>query len=139
MTCLLGEVCLWKKAEAYPLLPCCDLCRTVDPQTRYRGPANWGAAHNLSTLGSNLEMVFPVVFAWMEKADHSIAVGITAANVRGFIEIAGAAGQGPVRHSILTATSDRYDVFYLKGKVEHGFGCMAILTPRWPARSATWR
>jgi hypothetical protein len=49
--------------------------------------------------------------------------------VRGFIEIAGAAGQGPVRHSILTATSDRYDMFHLKGKVEHGFGCMAILTP----------
>jgi hypothetical protein len=50
-------------------------------------------------------MVFPLVFAWMEKADHRIAVGITAANVRGFIEIAGAAGQRPVRHSIFTTTS----------------------------------
>jgi hypothetical protein len=126
---VLGQICLREKAQAHPLLPCCNLGRAVDPQTRYRGPADWGTAHNLSALGSHLEMLLPLVLAWMEQADHRLTCGITAANVRGLIEIAGAAGQCLVRGGILTATSDRYDMFHLQGKVEHGFWRMAILTP----------
>jgi len=74
-------------------------------------------------------MVLPLVCAWMKKADYRITLGLTAANVRGLVEIAGAAGQGPVRGSILAATSARHDMFNLQGKVEHGFWRMAILTP----------
>lgn len=33
-------------------------------------------------------MVFPLVFAWMEQANHRFTFGIAAAHVRGFIEIA---------------------------------------------------
>ena len=82
-------------------------------------------------------MVFPLVFAWMEKTDHYISFGISAAHVRGFIEIAGAACQRPVHGGILTATGDRYDMFHLQGQVEHGFGAWQY-SQRCPAHSATW-
>src|SRR5262245_45297227 len=126
---MFGQICLWEKAQAHPLLTCCDLGRAVDPQTRYSGPANWGAAYNLSTFGSNLEMVLLLVFAWMEQANHRLPFVITATHVRGFIEIAGAAGQCPVCHGILTTPRDGHDMFHLQRQVEHGFWCMAILTP----------
>src|SRR5262245_24213782 len=92
---------------------CCDMGRAVDPQTRYRGPADGGAAHKLSALGSHLEMLLPLVLAWMEKVNYLITFGITAAHVCGLIKIAGAAGQCPVRGGLLTATRDRYDMFHL--------------------------
>jgi hypothetical protein len=118
---MFGQVCLWEKAEAHPLLPCCDLCRAVYPQTCYRGPADWGTAYNLPALGSDLEMVLPPVFAWMEKTDYCITLGISAAHVHRLIEIAGAACQRSVHGGILTATGDRHDMFHLQGQVEHGF------------------
>jgi hypothetical protein len=39
---VLGQVCLREKAQAHPLLPCCDLGCAVYPQTCYRGSADGG-------------------------------------------------------------------------------------------------
>ena len=82
-------------------------------------------------------MVFPLVFAWMEKTDHCITHRINAADMRGLIEIAGATGQRPVCRGVLATTGDRHDMFHFQGKVEHGFWRMAVLTTM-TACSATW-
>ena len=74
-------------------------------------------------------MVLPPVFPWVEQTDHRATLGITAADVCGFIEIAGAAGQRPVRGGLVAATGDRHDVFDLQWKVEYRFRRMTILTP----------
>jgi hypothetical protein len=57
-----------------------------------------------------------------------MALGITTSEVCGLIEIACAAGQCPIRCSLVAATGERHDVFDLQREAEHGFRRMTILT-----------
>src|SRR5437762_2130331 len=98
-------------------------------QACYRCPANRGESHNGAALGSDLEMVLPPVCTWVEQTHHCCTRGITVTDVHGLIEVAGAAGQRPVRRGVLATTADRHDMLHLQGKVEHGFWPMAVLTP----------
>jgi hypothetical protein len=80
--------CLGEKAETHPLLPSSYLSLAVHPQANHRYPADWGTAYDLPALRNNLEMMLPLIFPWVEKTDHRVALGITAADVRSLIEIA---------------------------------------------------
>src|ERR1700704_5660358 len=126
---IFGRVWLGKKAQAHPLLPGRDLGRAVHSQARYRCPANRGEPHNGAAVESDLEMVLPPVCTWVEQTHHCFTLGITAADMNSLIEIAGAAGQRPVRRDVLATTGNRHNMLHFQGKVEHGFWCMAILTP----------
>src|SRR5262249_23993405 len=112
---------LGEKAQSHPLAPGCDLYCAVQPQAHHRGSPDGGVPQQLPTCGSDVEMVFPSVCAWMEQTDHCLTRGILATDMRSLIEITRTAGQCPVGYGILAATGDRHDMFHLQGQVEHRF------------------
>ena len=105
-----GWVGLREQAQAHPLAACCDLRRAVQPSARHCCPADRGETHKFTTLGHDLEMLLPLVLAGMKQADNGLTLGLIAADVSGLIQIAGTAGQCPVRRGLGTATGDRHKV-----------------------------
>ncbi len=65
---------------------------------------------------------------WMEQRDGILGVRIVSADKCCFVSVAGAASEGQIGLGTVPCKGNRINVFYLKDKVEHDFGGVAVFT-----------
>lgn len=118
-----------KEAEAHPLAPGSELVGAVQTQSFHGGASHRGDSKNRSRHAVNAKVFLPTVSARMEESCRGAGFGIGSVEMVGFVEIAGAAGERPVRFVIGAAEVRRDDVLDLEWEVKDGFRSVAILAP----------
>lgn len=116
-----------KETKAHPLAPSGELAGAVQTQAFHGGASHWGDSKNRSSQAVSAEVFLPTVSARMDQPCGGTGFGIRTFEVAGFVEIAGAAGERPIRFFIVAAEVWRDDVLDLEWEIKDGFRSVAIL------------
>ncbi len=125
---------LWKQLQEHPLLPCTDLSGGIHLEAADCRPADSGNAKDQACSRVRPEMLRPLLPAWMIQSVRCLGFWIESFKVVGFVQVARAAGQRPIRFLVRLSATNRYDMLDFKGEIEHGFGSPAVFAAMRGAR-----